>query len=844
MKRGFLLVLVIINILAIKAENNDTLLIASYNIRVNTAADKGNKAWNVRKQYVAQLIKKYAFDIFGVQEMTPAMQPDLESYLPEYSILAKGRDSQDGTIGERVGIFYRTSRFLLLDNGMFWLSTTPDLLSYGWNEVNYRRICVWAKFFDKQTNQTFYFFNTHFPLEQRARVGSSKLMMDRMQAIASDEPLFYTGDFNATTSETAFYTPIVSKYNDSRVVSQSQPIGYVGTFNGQVVANNFAETARIDYIFTNNPVFSYTAINDQYLNDTYPSDHFPIMIKTKIQLTPPICLYVDGSVFTTGDGTKTTPFKSIEEAIAVANLGDSIFVAAGVYTPINRELGQNATYAISKTLTFIGETDKNGNPLTVLSGDLLGDDIYGEENSQLLSGGNDNIHTLITLTSAKLTLQDIKLQGGYDVSTTGKGGAVYNAGALILKNVQIKANTATSGGGIFNIGSFCCDSSSFEGNTASSTGGAVYFNGTNMELSIKNTTFENNSATSGSACYVKDAEKCYFYGNTLYANESKNYGALTFYNVAFTATTTLVNNTFANNAVYGNKQLFSSLGGSALYIYAAAGTSFKLLNNTFVGNLVEGTKSNGTLSDYLGGAIYLRNGLLMLKNNVVAGNLSQSGYGDFYTRVETYSSNNNLFTATSNTNILLDTSDIAANSYSVGLTNTEGLLTGTVVSDRFIATLTSNGGCVPTVMLKSKLFGNQTIAKLNISDLSEAVLGIDINNDDVLNSYLTKDQRGKTRDRLVACLGAFELQNDETAINTVLKKSIIQVLPTESGLIINTDKISYYAIYNIGGHMLAQGVLHEGVNSITLNVHPACYLVRVGGDCIKIFNTKFFIGEL
>lgn len=269
-------------------EATDTLRIATFNIRIQTSGDTGNRSWTKRKQYVGDIISNvYKFDLFGVQEIASStQQSDLMSYLSGYSILWKGRGNTAGNTGERCAIVYRTSRFELINSGWFFLSTTPDVYSVGWDAA-LSRICLWVKLKDKVTNRELYFFNTHFDhVGATARTESAKLVIKRIGEITEGEDIavFLTGDLNFSIENgTVPYTTILNGgLRDSRnVPGRRQVKGPVGTSNGwDMSPSSYTESRRIDFIFVNQrvDVFSYTAIDKKYVDDAYPSDHFPVMI--------------------------------------------------------------------------------------------------------------------------------------------------------------------------------------------------------------------------------------------------------------------------------------------------------------------------------------------------------------------------------------------------------------------------------------------------------------------------------------------------------------------------------------------------------------------------------------
>lgn len=92
-----------------------------------------------------------------------------------------GRDSQDGKNGEALGIAYDPDRFELSDRHYFWLSPTPDEMSYGWDEVSYHRIACCAVVTDKAYGKQFFMMVTHMPLADMARSEAAKVIIEREQ---------------------------------------------------------------------------------------------------------------------------------------------------------------------------------------------------------------------------------------------------------------------------------------------------------------------------------------------------------------------------------------------------------------------------------------------------------------------------------------------------------------------------------------------------------------------------------------------------------------------------------------------------------------------------------------
>lgn len=260
------------------AQKNTPIVVATYNVRYNTAND-GINAWPNRKEDVKALIRFHEFDIFGTQEGLRGQLDDI-SELKEFTFFGAGRD--DGLqAGEHSAIFYKKDRFKVLESGNFWLSETPDKPTKGWDAVCCKRICSWVKFKDATTKKEFYFFSVHFDHQGvEARRQSGKLMVQKIKEIAKNAPTICVGDFNSTP-ETEQIIEMQTLLNDAKKVSAMAPYGPEGTFNS--FKFDAPMKNRIDYIFASKQisVLKYGVLTDAK-EQRYPSDHQPVVAKVVI----------------------------------------------------------------------------------------------------------------------------------------------------------------------------------------------------------------------------------------------------------------------------------------------------------------------------------------------------------------------------------------------------------------------------------------------------------------------------------------------------------------------------------------------------------------------------------
>lgn len=181
------------------------LSVGQYNIRYANPMDKkdGN-GWEVRRQKMYDLINYEQWDLFCAQEALHNQIEDLKANLDGYSYVGSGRD--DGkTKGEYAPIFYKKSRINCLDNGVFWLSKTPDVVgSKDWDAA-LCRICTWAYLEDRSTKWRFWVFNLHMDHKgEVSRLESAKLVLSKIKEKCGNEPYILAGDFNANQNEAPY----------------------------------------------------------------------------------------------------------------------------------------------------------------------------------------------------------------------------------------------------------------------------------------------------------------------------------------------------------------------------------------------------------------------------------------------------------------------------------------------------------------------------------------------------------------------------------------------------------------------------------------------------------------
>jgi endonuclease/exonuclease/phosphatase family metal-dependent hydrolase len=253
------------------------LNIGTYNLRYDNADDSVNgNGWRQRYPVMAKIIRFNDLDIFGTQEGLYHMLNNLADSLPGYKWIGVGRD--DGIQGgEHSAIFYKTTKFRIIKQGNFWLSTITDKPNKGWDAV-LPRICTWAEFEEIRTGFKFYFFNLHMDhIGVIARRESAKLVLSKVREMAQNVPTILTGDFNVDqTSESYAVVNNSGLLKDSYDLSPIK-LDYDDSYNAFNVNKNNGNS-RIDHIFVSKQfkVKRYAILTNTF-HGRIPSDHYPVV---------------------------------------------------------------------------------------------------------------------------------------------------------------------------------------------------------------------------------------------------------------------------------------------------------------------------------------------------------------------------------------------------------------------------------------------------------------------------------------------------------------------------------------------------------------------------------------
>lgn len=254
---------------------DEEITIMSLNIRNSSAWNHdGDNDWAHRREAVSAMILEEMPDALGMQEMLPDQLAYLDSVLGDhYRRIGVGRDDGD-TLGENMCIYYNHNRLKLIGWKNYWLSETPDSVSFGWDAACRRTVTV-GLFEDVHTGHSFTYMNTHLDhMGHEARKNSVLLLCK----LANQEkgPIVIGGDMNSGIEDSIFVPLAQHNLLSARDIAPITDTAY--TYN----AFGNGNPARIDHFFVRGwDVAEFHTLNGDY-GVPYISDHYPVKVTLRI----------------------------------------------------------------------------------------------------------------------------------------------------------------------------------------------------------------------------------------------------------------------------------------------------------------------------------------------------------------------------------------------------------------------------------------------------------------------------------------------------------------------------------------------------------------------------------
>ncbi|HPR34254.1 MAG TPA: choice-of-anchor Q domain-containing protein [Anaerolineaceae bacterium] len=191
----------------------------------------------------------------------------------------------------------------------------------------------------------------------------------------------------------------------------------------------------------------------------------------------------------------------LQAALALAEAGDQVWVAAGTYKPTT-DTDRTVTFLLESGVAIYGGFPDTGEPtwaqrdweanLTTLSGDIGTEAVNTDNSFHVVTGSGVDTTAILD----GFTITAANANGGFPAEPVGGGMYLLNSSPT-LKNVIISGNLAAYGGGIYNNnGSPTLTNVDFSNNTVVNRGGGMY-NLYSSNPALTNVTFSSNSAGNG-----------------------------------------------------------------------------------------------------------------------------------------------------------------------------------------------------------------------------------------------------------------------------------------------------------------------------------------------------------
>lgn len=242
-----------------------SLKVMTYNVMCSFCTNKAHpewvQAWKDRLPWLRDVVLRFDPDLIGLQELQA--QLPTEGGVPEVDQLIgltkayesfhyrfKPGDEVEFDYPDAV-VLWRASRFTKIADGVVWLSPTPDKpYSTGFAKIQFARLLVWVKLYDKVRQREFVFASTHFDNNAPSQELSSPLALKTLGPLAAQVPLIATGDFNASPGSKAFalltagQPGVAAPWQDTWALATTHAV-----VHNQPSTPPWDPTQRIDHIF-------------------------------------------------------------------------------------------------------------------------------------------------------------------------------------------------------------------------------------------------------------------------------------------------------------------------------------------------------------------------------------------------------------------------------------------------------------------------------------------------------------------------------------------------------------------------------------------------------------------
>ncbi|MCX7822806.1 MAG: endonuclease/exonuclease/phosphatase family protein [Syntrophobacterales bacterium] len=252
----------------------NVIRVMTFNIRFDNPKD-GEKRWDLRKNLVVNIVRKYRPHILGIQEATWRQIMHLRETIGEYDFCLRGRVWDDTC--QYPTLMYRRDKIVCKKSEDFWLSSTPTV----------HRSCDWGSMYPRLVSYGFFKIDEEVPLiliavthldhrSAKARVRQAEALLRWYHNINGTCPFILLGDFNETPNG-----QVHRLFEEAGLKDTWYLLGFEDD-EGASTHHNFEgqpDVGRIDWILVSK---HFQVLNGNIVLDShdgrYPSDHFPYYV--------------------------------------------------------------------------------------------------------------------------------------------------------------------------------------------------------------------------------------------------------------------------------------------------------------------------------------------------------------------------------------------------------------------------------------------------------------------------------------------------------------------------------------------------------------------------------------
>lgn len=272
------------------------LRVMSFNVRGFSSPVDGRLRWSRRAGLNAEVVRRQAPDLLGVQELQAEALATYRDRLPGYGLVL-GPAAGTRRRPEYNAVLYDPDRLEVLHADGFWLSETPDVPSTAWGSRNVRT-AHGVTFAVRGTGVTFRHVNTHLDhWSALARARGTELVLRRTDV---ELPTVVTGDFNCPADSAPHRSFLTEGFEDTYLAVGGGRRPDEATFHGfggirsRVVrsfhrARSGRAPLRLDWILVGGREGAWTVEASAIVRDrdpatgAPPSDHDPVVADLRLE---------------------------------------------------------------------------------------------------------------------------------------------------------------------------------------------------------------------------------------------------------------------------------------------------------------------------------------------------------------------------------------------------------------------------------------------------------------------------------------------------------------------------------------------------------------------------------